>query len=185
MGEIVLLLVVWFGFWGVYNFVLLPDKVSTERTPLLLSIIYFLVSILCLEVAKVDGLTVFVESIVFLIIMVMDLKKESRVYGRLSNSIFQVTWFYAAGYVMHFNVVYMALIFAIGHIPIYFVKHLNMLSKSIVMVLAVLGGILMAGIVSLFSGWILVGQTIAVLIHFYFYFLLRPIDSRYHLRIIN
>lgn len=185
MEGAALLLAIWFGFWGVYNFVLLPEKLSTERTPLLLSVVYFLLSVLCLEIAKVDGLTVFVESIVFLIIMVLDLKKESRIYGRLSNSIFQVTWFYAVGHVLHFNIVYMAVIFAVGHIPIYFAKHLNTLSKSIVVVFAVLGGILMAGIVSLFSGTILVGQTIAILIHFYFYFLLRPIDSRYHLRIIN
>lgn len=185
MEGAALLLGIWFGFWGVYNFVLLPEKVSTERTPLLLSTVYFLLSTLCLGVAKADGRTILVESMVFFIIIIMDSKRESLIYGRLSNSIFQVTWFHAVGHVLQFNVVYMALIFAVGHIPIYLVKHLNTLSKSMVMILAVFGGIFLANIVGLFPERILVGPIMAVLIHFYFYFLLRPIDSRYHLRIIN
>ena len=90
--HIILLYIIWFAFWGVYNTVLLNSHRSTEKTPKLLTLIYMLVSIIilfsvnALYYSFAAGLTILVFLSVFI---------KHKLIGRLSNSVFQMVWFYA------------------------------------------------------------------------------------------
>jgi hypothetical protein len=110
--------------------------------------------------------------------------KKSYLLARLANSAFQMTWLY------EFSVIFpgisawnLGLLFFTGHLPAFFVKHLSGIGRAIVLVTSLLGGLLGGLLISFYSG----SEAIILLTlgHFVFYAVLRPLDRRLKLDIVN
>jgi hypothetical protein len=183
--SILLLYIIWFSFWGLYNFVLLGRNISTEKTPGLISIYYLLFSGLTLLNSRVitpSSLIVFV--IIFLIIIILAFITNDKRLGRLSNSIFQVSWFFSIYTIVSGNLLLSISIFTFGHLPLFFVKHLrSIFAKLLILIASFAGAEIFALLLLTFA--FPVNFLLMILIHYCFYVLLRPVDSKYHLNIIN
>jgi hypothetical protein len=180
---VVLLYVIWFIFWGLYNFVCLQRSISTEKSPAPLNILYFVFTLLSVIIANQISIFIFWLILIYIPLYVLALVTKNRNFGRLGNSIFQMTWLFCMFALIGKNIFLLSLAFAIAHLPIYLVKHLNRYSASIVMLMASIGGIAFSLILTTLT--YPANIVIMVALHFSCYFLLRPFDNRYKLHIIN
>lgn len=181
---LVILYVIWITFWGVYNFVLLERKISTETSPFFLTFVYFGFSLLTILVSKYLNLGQLVYYILcFLTISLIGFFIKKKTLGRLSNSLFQISWLFSVFSIVSNNLFLLVLIFPTGHIPIFLAKHLKLYSKLLIILFSVIGGLFFSlYFVALTFPLNLVVSTAA---HYFFYHILRPIDQKYHLNIIN
>jgi len=107
---------------------------------------------------------------------------KNKIFARLANSVFQVTWIYFIANFLE-NKSLIIVLFVLAHLPILLVKHLVMFSKLSILILSVFYGIVL---MLLFTNFdfptnILMG----IAIHFLGYLLFRPIDQRFKFKIIN
>jgi len=117
------------------------------------------------------------------IILLLVLLKKSLIASRLGNSLFQIVWLYILAAVVNFRSDLIIFFFVTGHLPLFFVRHLNLFSKTLVLLLSVIAGT-GASIIFIFLSYPL-NLIITIFFHCLFYFIFKPLDQRYHLGIIN
>jgi hypothetical protein len=184
MSIILKLYTIWFVFWAYYNFVLLKKGFSTEKTPAPLAVMYFLSSLFSVLVSKsIISNYLVVYIIFFLALIIFAGFKKARFFGRLSNSIFQLTWLFSVYAVTGSNLPIIVVFFTVAHLPILFVKHLKPLSKVLILVQAFLGGVLLSEILINFS--FPINLSLGIFTHLIFYLFLKPLDEKYRLNIVN
>jgi len=182
--TIIFLYAIWFLFWYIYNLILLPKNISTENNPKLLSYVCIFTTLLTLLISNGPFTNMpFWISILGLMFVAAFIFNKNKNMGRLSNSIFQVAWLYSFTFIQVISYTTFALIFLAGHLPVVFVRHLNFRGKLIILSLVPIGGYVFSLLFDKIA--FPYGFLVAVLIHFGFYALLRPVDKRYGFGIIN
>lgn len=186
--TILVLYIIWFVFWYLYNFYGVPKGITTEKRPIFFSILYCVLTCLILIISGASAEIIANILTFFLVILLINASKkgEDMWCDRLSNSAFQMTWLFSFVSLVNHNAFLLAVIFFIGHLPILFAKvsHIKLATKTIVLALSGIGGIVPAFL--LIRYYPLYGLTLATVIHYmtYFYFL-SPLDNKYKLNIIN
>lgn len=177
---IIYLVIVWFLFWGLYNFVLLLRGYTTEKTPHILTPVHMLFTVLSI---MVSDFSIFPNFLLFIAFAVFAWFVREKWVGRLGNSIFQIVWLYCV-FILYEGSPYLAvLIFGTVHLGIFFIKHLTILPK----VLIVVGSFIIAIVIVLTFIWLSypLSLVLGVLVHFLVYVIVRPIDRRYGWKIVN
>jgi hypothetical protein len=182
--NFLLLFIIWLFFWYSYNFLLLPKKYSTEGSPLHLGLIYISLGIFSLSIGygqSAFSMIPFLVIITLIAIVLFFIRKRET--GRLLNSFFQIIWLYSFTGIVGSDFRILALIFFVAHLPVFFVKHLNPAAKLLILAFALFGGLIISAVLvyipppySLFIG---------IALHYFTYLLIRPVDKKYQLHIIN
>jgi len=108
---------------------------------------------------------------------------KNKEIGRLSNSLFQMTWFLSITFFLNGSFLLLGFVFFLSHLPILFAKHLKMKVRVLLLIASLVGGIVVAWLLLNIS--IPYNLIIAVFSHYIFYVFLRPIDRRYKMNIIQ
>jgi len=184
-AYVVILFILWFGFWYFYNFVLLKKNISTEKNPDILSYIYISFSVLIILLARLFSYTKYLEFQLLMIIVfvIASLINRDRYMGRISNSTFQLVWLLSFVEALNANLIGIALVFWIGHLPIFLIQHMTFSGKLLVFSLSFIGGLLLSFELTQFQ--LPYNLLIAIATHFIFYYLLRPYDNKHGWGIIN
>jgi hypothetical protein len=182
--KFVILATIWFGFRYLYNFILIKKNVTTEKSPFYMSLVYAVFSIFLITLTNVYSIRValLLVSLIALVITGSFIFKNIY-FGRISNSTFQILWLYSVISVLNTGLIYSVLIFWVGHFPIYLLDHIKLPGKILLTLFSGIGGLLL--VLVLQNTPLPWNIFIAVSIHFSFYILLRPLDSKYRLGIIN
>ncbi len=180
---IIHLIIVWFLFWGLYNFILLPKGYSTEKTPHILTHVYMLFTILTVYIS---GFQLFPQILWLFIVAVFAWYVRERGgmrVGRLGNSIFQIVWLYCIFLIYESTPHVAILIFGSTHLGIFFIKHLTIVPKSLI----VLNSFVIALVIVTTFQWLPypLSLVIGILVHYMVYVIARPIDRRYRWKMIN
>ncbi|MEI7579898.1 MAG: hypothetical protein WCJ58_07770 [bacterium] len=179
-----LLFLIWFTFWYCYNFLLLPKGYSTEKTPLQLSLIFLILSVVCIAIGfgqnSFDNLQYLFPIVIIAIAAYLIKKREA---GRIMNTLFQMSWLFAFTGIFQTNFVLLMLIFFGGHLPAFLVKHLHIQAKVIIMILAALGALVFSLILTLLPTPISFFSI--MIIHYLFYAIFRPWDHKWKLNLVN
>jgi hypothetical protein len=183
--TILLLYIIWFTFWGIYNYILLPKKFSLNKSSNLLSITFLIITIIIVLISNNQLL----ESslyywVIWCSIILFAFITNKKEFGRISNSLFQITWFFCLLQVVDSNMIYSSLLFGIGHLPVFFVKRLSFFAKLLLVILSTLGGIIFYLILIRSLNYPL-NLIITTLIHFIFYYIFKPLDTKFNLKIIT
>lgn len=178
LAQFIWLIGCWLVGWGVYNFFLLPREIASEKTPDKIAIYFGLLSLL----------TTFIFSLKFsvAILIIYGLIwcwPNSIAKGRISNSLFQMCWLVCVYWFFNQSLIITAIVFWIGHWPIWLVQHLEWKAKILLIGIAGLGGILFSLV--LWSLEFPYNFVFIIFIHMAFYEILRPWDERYSLGLIN
>ncbi|HRI05682.1 MAG TPA: hypothetical protein PLV59_01925 [Candidatus Dojkabacteria bacterium] len=182
--EFLALYLFWFIAWGIYNYYFNLKGFSTEYTPLRTSLFFYF--LFCLLFISFD-LVVYTENLASWWLGVgalVGLCTTRNIYfARFSNSLFQMLWVYALSVVITTDLLHLALLFFVGHIPIFLLPHLSNKGRLFIFVSSFAGGIIFALIYHSFD--FLPAIVVNSLIHTLFYAILRPYDRKLHMNIIN
>ena len=180
-----MLYTLWFLLWYIYNYVLLPRKWTTEGHPAISGIIFSIFTLLSLLVGFGNGvIDILPQLMLAYVIILIIFFVNKRTAGRLWNSLFQILWLYSFAGLGITDSITLAMIFIIGHFPIFILKFLSFKIRFAILLLSIGGGFSFALAIAMipfpFSIYL------AILIHFAAYeLMIRPIDKKYHLNILN
>lgn len=180
----ILLFFLWWLFWYIYNFRLLKNGLSTESHPNKVSAVYLLFIILFLLITYFPNYSYnFIFIAIFsLFIFLTSITFPSIFIGRIINSTFQVTWLFCQAFLFS-NLLLVAVIFWIGHAPIFILKHLSISGKFLVFLGALILGIIL-GIETIYLLFPF-SFFVPLITHYFVYKLLRPFDIKFKFGIIN
>lgn len=179
---VIFLYLIWFGFWEFYNAYLLKKNYTTEGTPQILVPVYCIFSFTLLVISRTFS-TFNLLLLIFSLFLGLYLK--NRFSGRLSNSIFQMTWLSAlATAITSPTLIMIATLFFVVHLPIFYVSHLKTEGKLIILLCSFIGGYILASeFIFLPTPYNLIAMITTHLISYEL--IIRPFDFKYKLGIIN
>jgi len=174
----------WYAFWYVYNFILLQKGIATETHPRITSGIYLTLTFIFLSLSGlVNFYFLFWILLLFIVGALVVYLYPNRYLGRLSNALFQIIWLYVITVLGNFNILMVGILFLIGHLPIIFVTHLKVTAKVLILVTSLFLGLIYATFFTyIFSPLHLL---ICIIFHVLVYEIVRPIDKKFKLNIIN
>ena len=175
--TLILLFISWFAFWGLYSFYLSPKGYKTERSAILSPILFLAFSQLYLLISQRQYDTFWKINIVFSILLfILSVLIKNRQIGRIINSFSQMTWVYCLYRIVGKDVLLIGTIFFVGHIPILILRKLKQTTRLIILIGSLFGGILFGLVINYFPD--IVSFFLIGFIHYSFYTLIRPLDTK-------
>lgn len=169
----------------IYNFILVPAKLSCHKGPLTSGLIFILFTFLNIYSAFQKDIVKFLPFLTLYIMSALVIyPSRPKITGLLLNSLFQISWLYCFIPIVGFNFTVLGFIFFLYHIPILILTGLKINLRLLLLSLSSLGGILIAMLLVLlpFPYSLLAG----IILHFCTYFIfLIPLDGRFKMGVIN
>lgn len=176
---------IWFSFWLIYNYILVPAKLSCHKGPLTAGFVFLLFTFLSIYSAFDKDLIKFLPLLTLYIMSAFIIYPyKPHITGLLLNSLFQITWLYSFILITGSNFTLLGFIFFVYHIPILFLDVINMRVRILLLILSSVGGIAIAMllVIPTYPYSLLAG----ILLHFLTYVIfLVPLDQKYKIGIIN
>jgi|GEM_PF-6046605 len=138
--KIIWLFVLWFFFWGIYNILLLPNGITTENSFWIDFIYLFMTAGVVWISNSMPEKSILAVLVIFIAAAILDLFFDIMLLRRLSNSIFQMVWFYSVFVLLKKDMWKSTVCFGLAHVPAFLVFHLTLLPKVFLVAVAFCGG---------------------------------------------